>query len=270
MTRRRRAIASIIGACISVALVAGCGGAGTSGETLAVIAGHPITQTLLNQWMIERTGEDYYLVSSHRAPAGLVSEPANYPACIATLKKLTPIPGEGPPQPQPTLAQLTTRCEQLYQTVKAETMKYLVWAYWNINFDAHHGITIGDPEVERAFEQLKAQRWPKPGQFQQEVLVARTRTVPQELFTLKMNRLETKLEKKLEGGRSLLYATLVREAKSAKEDCRPGYVVELCKGYKPPKERFATTNTGAPGPLLEEVARWRPETSHGFTGATIH
>lgn len=232
------------------------------------IGGYTITRAALNQWMTEKLGEDYYEVAAHEAPPRLVSEPADYPACTAALKAITPIPGKGRPQPQPTTAQLTSKCKQLYQGVKEQALIYLVSSYWNMNFEAHHGIKMTDEEVQQGLKRIAAERYPKEGEFQR-VLVSRRRTLSQELFQVRVELLQQKLEKKLRNGDPQLAATLVREAKSAAAgaDCRPGYVVEYCKGYKAPAS--APSNARAPIVLLEEIARWRPETSRGFTGVPV-
>ena len=89
---------------------------------IAEVANTTITEPVLAQWMAETVASDYYSIATHIVAPHLVSEPANYPACVTTLKKLTPIPGEGPPQHQPTPTQLLTRCKELYETVKQQAL----------------------------------------------------------------------------------------------------------------------------------------------------
>ncbi len=233
---------------------------------MAQVGGYAITKTMLNQWMTEKVGEGYYEVATHESPPRLVSEPADYPACIASLKAITPIPGEGKPQPQPTVAQLTSKCMELYQGIKAQALAYLVSSYWSINFYADHGIKVTGEEVQQEFKRIRAERYPTEAEFQQ-LLATRRRTLAQELFIVKNDLLQQKIEKKLKNGGPRLSAMLIKAAKSASTSasCRPGYVVEYCKGYK----KAPQTSAGSSSVLLEEIARWRPETSHGFTGVPV-
>jgi len=259
----------------AVTFLAACGGGSSggagdsSGGAVAQVGDYAITKAMLNQWMTEKVGEGYYEVATHQAPPGLVAEPANYPACVATLKAITPIPGEGRPQPQPTIAQLTSKCRELYQAIKVQALSYLVSSYWSINFDADHGIKVTDEEVQRGLKRIRAEQYPAEGEFQK-LLASRRRTLSQELFIVRMDLLGQKVEQRLRKGGTQLSATFVRDAKSAaaSASCRPEYMVEYCKGYKTPKT-VATSNTGSSSVLLEEIARWRPETSHGFTGVPV-
>ena len=266
---RIRILLPISCVCFAVTVLAGCGGSNGSSETVAQVGGYAVTKAMLNQWMTEKVGNDFYEVATHEAPPRLVSEPANYPACIASLKAITPIPGKGRPQPQPTVAQLTQKCEELYRGIKEQALTFLVSSLWTTNFDAAHGMNVSEAEVRHRLKRRTVEQYPKQGEFQQ-LLKSRRRTLSEELFILKMDMLQEKLEKRyLDHGKQST-ATLIREAESPAyaASCDAGYIVEHCKGYKPPKERFAS-HVSLPSVLLEEVARWRPETSHGFTGVPV-
>lgn len=267
MSKVTRTIALIVCVCLAAAALAACGSSGDpSSGVVAQVGGYAITKTMLNQWITEKIGEDYYEVSTHESPPRLVSEPADYPACVASLKAITPIPGEGRPQPQPTVAQLTSRCKELYQAIKTQAIAYLVSSYWSLNFDADHGIKVTNEELQQKLKQIKAERYPTEAEFQQ-LLTTRRRTLAQELFIIELDLVQQKLGKKLKNESPQLTAAYIREAKSAASSasCHPGYVVEFCKGYKAPQTSAAET----PSVLLEEIARWRPETSHGFTGVPV-
>jgi hypothetical protein len=260
--RALHVIPLVVCACLVVVLLAACGGGsrGPSGETVAQVGSYAITKPVLNQWMTEKANEDFYEVSTHLAPPRLVSEPADYPACVASLKAITPSPGEK--QPHPTDAQLMSLCRELHQSIKLQALKYLVSSYWSINFDAAHGISVSDEEVQRQFAQTKARRSSTESR-----LAGRSHTPSQELFMAKLNLLGDKVNEKLNDGGAQLTATLMSEAKRviATANCRPGYVVEYCKGYR----EGATPKTRPPVIPLEEIARWRPETSHGYTGVPV-
>lgn len=296
MSRAMRSITSTFSVCLMVGGLAACGGGGSSsGSTgtrastaksrsaaqvtsiadggdaglprraVAVVDGHSITRTLLSQWMTEKAGEDYYGISGHQVPARLAEEPANYPACVASLKTVTPIPGEGPPQHQPTVAQLTQRCERLYQTLKKQALDYLVSAYWALSFGAAHRVTVSEASVHAALKRAETEHYPKPGELEQMLTILR-RSLGQELFMIRYSLMEEKFIKL-----AALSPTFAQELKSAPDDaiCPSGYAVEHCEGYKPPAQKFSHSNAGAPALLLTEIARWRPETSNGLTGVPV-
>lgn len=220
-----------------------------------------ITNTVLNQWMTSVVGEDFYAVSTHQAPTGLVSEPPNYPACVAALKRIEPIPGEGRPQPQPTLAELRSRCHQLYQAIRYQTLTFLVASYWTIDFASSHGIKVIDQEVQQQLKRLKAEQYPKEAEFQR-YLADKRRILSEELFDVKLELLQRKLLRKAQTDGK--FAQEIKRA-NATATCRVGYVVEHCKQFKSPGGYPGSS----PAVQLQEIARWRPETSHGFTGVPV-
>lgn len=236
--------------------------------TVVQVKSYAITRALLNQWLTEEVGEDYYDVATHRVPPRLVAEPANYPACVSALRTVTPFPGEKPPVPQPTLAQLMTKCRDLYKAIKKQATAYLVSSFWTIDFAAAHGITVTREEVEQGLERIKAARYPRPGEFQR-MLASRRRTLQQELFIVRNDLVQQKVLAKLLVGDTPVSGPIAEEAEHQADSaiCRPGYIVEHCRGYKPPKA--TSTDAGAASLVLEEIARWRPETSHGFTGKPV-
>jgi hypothetical protein len=231
-------------------------------EVIAKVDGHAITKGLLVAWMREKVGQLFYEVSTHRAPTRLVTEPANYPACVASLARRTPIPGLGRPQPQPTTAQLTTRCEEIYREFRKSALTYLISAYWTQAFAAAHGIAVSEAEAQQRLKRLDAELYPTEEKYRQ-YLYNHTQTLRQALFELKVEMIHQKLDDKLTGGDLRLIAE-VRQA-AANAECRPGYVVENCRGYHPSSEKGPVGSV-----LLEEIARWRPETSHGFTGVPVN
>ncbi len=261
MFKATRSISALVAICLAVAGLAACGG-GVSGNVVAQVGGSPITKAMLNHWMLEVTGEDYYASSTHRAPRGLVSEPPNYPACIAALEAVAPFPGKGQPK-KPTVAQLETKCRLLYQAIKQQALSFLVSSYREVELDAAHGIKVTDEEIKQHLERVKAERFPRNGELQQ-YLANRNRTLSDELFLMKLNLLSQKTSQDIPtGGKQL--TKLIEEAKAFAASCRTGYVVEDCRQYKGPE----TTSIPSPSVILQEIARWRPETSHGFTGVPV-
>lgn len=245
-------ISPIACVCLAVTVLAACGSSrDPSSETVAQVGGYAITKAMLNQWMMEKASEDYYDSTGRKSPPRLVSEPADYPACVASLKTITPIQSAAKPKPKLTAAQLTNKCRELYQAVKTQALEYLVSSYWSINFYGAHDIKVTGGESQQGLKRIRAERYPTAGEFQQ-LLASRRRTLAQELFIVEDDLLAQKIEAKLKHGNRQQSTKLIGEAKkaSASAICHPGYVVEYCKGYKAPM----SSNTTSPTVLLEEVA----------------
>jgi hypothetical protein len=217
---------------------------------------------MLNEWMTEKIGEDFYDVASQPAPPRLVAEPANYSACLTALKALTPIPGQGKPQRQPTTAQLRSKCEQLYQAIKTQALSYLVSSYWTIDFLKEHAITTTPNQVQKALGRLETSATPAG---LQRLLANKRRSLHQEAFILRMDLLQQKLFERIRrGGQTAAALTSQAKAVENSAQCAAGYTVEHCTGYIPPHTSEQTAEARSPAVLLQEIARWRPRSSHGF------
>lgn len=261
--------------------LAGCGGGGgvaatasgpatTSQSTsrtdvVARVGPNIITRSQLREWMPTELAEDFYAASGHALSANLVSEPADYAGCHHEIAKLTPTRGKGRPQPAPSHAKLTDVCHELYDAIKLQTLNYLVTAYWTMRIDAVHGTRATDLEVRHAFNRLRAAQ--HEGVLEAE-LVAKRRTLSQELFQVKLALLQEKLVRK-SGNLSVAITELAQsETDPALEaDCMPGYVVTHCKQYKGGGGGYPGGRS--PSIIVQEIARWRPLTSHGFTGVPL-
>ena len=103
------------------------------------------------------------------------------------------------------------------------------------------------------------------------MLTNNDRTPSQEHFIIENELLNQKVTAKLidEGEQATTAFNQEAEHTENNANCRPTNIVAHCKGYKAPKEQFSHTNKGAPDLLLTEIARWRPQTSNGFTGQPL-
>ncbi len=263
--QKRRLVATfVVGvcACALAAALAGCGSSGgsasasagnSSGDVvLARVGSYAVTKAQLAQWMTEKLGEDFYLTASYTAPAGLVSEPADYSTCVATAKKLKPSPGYKPPQRG--AAVLMRKCRELYEGVREQALEYLVSSYWALDFYSRkYGVGVSDAEAHDWLEKTRARRYPKQGEFEQ-LLASRHRTIPQELLIIKNDILAVKVKEKLfiHGSRPTSSLQKAVERAESTASCSPGYLVKYCAGYSP-AESAATASRRSVAVLLEEL-----------------
>lgn len=253
MSKTIRTIAVLLALFLALGGLSACGGGGgLPDNAVAQVGGTTITKATLSQWMSTLAGGDFYELSHITPPDGLVSDPPNYAICIAGLKRLAP---------KLSSAETKSKCEQLYQALKQQAVSYLLTSQQNFGEDAEVGVKASEDEVKQQFEKVKSELFPTEADLQQ-YLAARNWTTPVELFLIKRNVLSSKLARKLQEKfsderASIAYFHSARKKWTAKTDCRPGYVVEQCKQYKPGK---TASTMLSPALLIKEIAAARPNT----------
>ncbi|HXN39416.1 MAG TPA: hypothetical protein VN892_15370 [Solirubrobacteraceae bacterium] len=236
----------------------------SGGPIVAQVGSSSITRSTLSHWMATIVGGDYDESLSHPAPKGLVSDPPNYPRCVAAIETIGP-PKTTTETPQQIHSGLVGDCHQLYESLKQQALAYLIQGLWSVAEGAEEGIVVSSAEIQKAFERLKAERYPKEAELAA-YLAGREWSVSDELYLIKRDLLDARigakheqaLRKTVKGGREALERAVLELAIHnqknwiAKTSCSPGYVViSECKQYKGPE-----TN-GAPDALLEQITASR-------------
>ncbi|HEY2142006.1 MAG TPA: hypothetical protein VGG98_08100 [Solirubrobacteraceae bacterium] len=243
--------------------LAACGGA--SGDVVAHIGPRSITKDDVNHWMSTLAGGDFYEISGrHTVPAGLVSEPPNYGACVSNLEAAAA--NASTRLAKTAAAQLLSKCRQLYQALKLQAVGYLVEAWWLIGLDGEEGVKATDGEVRQLFNKTEAEQFPKEGELQQ-YLARNRRSLADEMFVVKLDLLQQKTQKKITTGGKQMLAKFTEAGQrwTAKTSCRAGYVVQHCKQYTGTP---ASSTTPSAAVLLEQVAAitGRPCINHPACG----
>ena len=144
----------VVGAVVSVALLAGCGG-GVPGDSIADMAGNPITTKAFNHWMyVAAKGQ---AAQSPGSPV-IIPDPPDYKNCIASIKTLAPAGSS--------TATLKADCKQGFTTLRDQVMDFLVRSYWYQAQAATQHIKVTDKQVQAAFATAKAAQFPTEAQFQ--------------------------------------------------------------------------------------------------------
>ncbi|MEA2197315.1 MAG: foldase protein PrsA [Solirubrobacteraceae bacterium] len=129
--------------------VAGCGSA-VPGDSVAVVAGNPITSRALAHWgYVAAVGQSQV---SPGSPV-IVPDPPNYAKCIASLKKIAP--------PSIPHAELKSACVSQFQ----QTMEYLVRSAWVQGQAAAQHVTVTTAAVNTKFTTAKNQQFKTAAQF---------------------------------------------------------------------------------------------------------
>jgi hypothetical protein len=251
-------------ACLAMLGLVGCGSGSpdSPSEVVARVGLQLITKGMINQWMTPIAGEDYYAVTTHPAPSALVAEPADYPACVTALKKLIPIPGQGKPQPQQTSSDLNTRCHSLYQAIRYQTTTLLVGSYWNMRFVARHGDSVTSEEIGQLLKRELGTT-----QERQSYIESHRRTLAEQLLDQKLKLLQqhSSTKPKPSANQATSNSSAKYKPPTHKSPATPEYIVEHRKGFKAPGRYPGLP----PAVQFQEIGRWRPETSHGFTGHPV-
>jgi hypothetical protein len=258
--RSRMLPASLVAAFSILAGLAACGGGGSSsgssssgsGGVVAQVDASPITRSAVNHWMSTLAGGDYYGLSGRQTiPAGLVSEPPSYAACVTRLEvaaaraphKLYQLSG----------VQLLRKCRQLYQALRSQATAFLVKVPWLIGLAGELGVNANDAEVLQFYKRSFVTQYPNQAALSSYLTSTRA-SVADELLLVKLDLLAQKtLQKVKEAGKQGAAKLKQAEASwTAKADCHPGYVVEHCKQFhgEPPP----TADSPPASVLMEQVA----------------
>ncbi|HWF75019.1 MAG TPA: peptidylprolyl isomerase [Solirubrobacteraceae bacterium] len=165
-----------LGAIFVGSVVSACGSA-IPGNSVAVVAGNPITARALAHWgYVAAVGQSQ---ASPGSPI-IVPDPPKYTKCIASLRKIAPatIPA----------SELKTACVSQF----TQTLEYLVRSAWVQGQAASEGIKVSNASVMAKFNAAKNGQFKTQAQFQQ-FLTATGQTLNDILYRFRVSELATKL-----------------------------------------------------------------------------
>jgi foldase protein PrsA len=176
--------------------LAACGSSGVPGNAVVSVNGTPITNSTFNHWMgvAASASSASAATSGQSVPKAVVPDPPTYKACIAHLEATAPKPAKG--QAKPTAASLKAQCEQQYTSLKQQVLGYLISANWVMGEASEQGVKVSDNEVEKQFNQIKAQQFPTEAAFQK-FLANTSYTVSDVLLRVKLDLLSQKIQQKV-------------------------------------------------------------------------
>jgi parvulin-like peptidyl-prolyl isomerase len=186
--------------------LAACGSSGIPGDAVVQVGSTPITKATFEHWLGVAAASSAASAATTAAKP-VVPDPPNFTACIAHFQATAPKPTKG--QPKPTEAQSKAQCEQEYTALKQQVLGFLISANWVIGEASDQGVKVSDKEVEKKFNELKTQQFPKEAAFQK-FLASTGQTVSDLLLRVKLNLLSQKIQQKIskEGGKSVTTAQI--------------------------------------------------------------
>jgi foldase protein PrsA len=168
---------------VGALIVSGCGSS-TPGDSVAVVAGNPVTLQAFNHWMyVAAKGQ---AEQSPGTPVIVPNDPPNFTKCITQVK------AEIPSLKKTADKTLKTDCGDLFTSLSGQVMDFLIKAYW-YQADAHKlGIRITDAQVNKALATAKKQQFSTSAQYQT-FLKTSGQTTADILFRVRVNQIYAKL-----------------------------------------------------------------------------
>jgi foldase protein PrsA len=178
-----RSISALCAFFVLGAGIAACG-SDVPGNSVADVAGNPITTQAFNHWMYVAAKSQ--AAQSPGSPVIVPSDPPDFTKCIAQVR------AQVPSLAKTATKQLKADCKQLFTSLSSQVMDFLIKGYWYQAQAAKLGIKVTDKQVQDAFNKAKAQQFTASGQF--ENFLKQTGQTQQDiLFRFRINQLFQKL-----------------------------------------------------------------------------
>jgi foldase protein PrsA len=138
--------------------IAGCG-SGVPGNSVADVAGNPITTQAFNHWMyVAAKGNSAQ--SGASAPVIVPTDPPQFTGCIKQARKeISQVAKESD-------SQLRSECNTLFQSLSSQVMDFLIRAYWYQADAAKQHLTVTPAQVQQQFNLERQSQFPTASQFQ--------------------------------------------------------------------------------------------------------
>jgi foldase protein PrsA len=163
--------------------VAGCG-SGVPGNSVADVAGNPITTQAFNHWMFVAAKSQ--AAEEPGQPVIVPNDPPQFTKCIADVRKAIPSLAKTK------AATLKTACQEQFTSLSSSVMDFLITAYW-YQADAHKlGVKVTNAEVQNAFAAAKKQTFPTASGFNN-FLSETGQTLDDIVYRFKINTIVQKL-----------------------------------------------------------------------------
>jgi foldase protein PrsA len=186
---RTRSIPALGAVFFAVLGLSACGG--IPGNAVVQVGGKPISKSTFEHWLGVAAASS---ATTATAAKPVLPLPPDYTACIEHLRATTPKPVKG--QPAVTTSVLKSQCERLYKSLQQEVLGFLISAEWVTGEAEHLGIKLSDKEVQKEFEKIKTQQFPKPAEFEK-FLKSSGQSVSDLLLRVKLNLLSAKIQSKI-------------------------------------------------------------------------
>jgi foldase protein PrsA len=142
---------------VLVAIAISACGSSVPGNSVATVAGNPISLQAFNHWMyVDAKGQ---AASSPGQPVIVPNDPPNFTNCIAQARAKIPTLKKTPAKT------LKADCKQLFTSLSSQVMDFLIKAYWYQGTAHKLGINLTNAQVQTALAKAKKGQFSTPAQF---------------------------------------------------------------------------------------------------------
>jgi foldase protein PrsA len=153
-----RSIPALCAFFVLVALAVSACGSGVPGNSVAVVAGNPISLKAFNHWMyVDAKGQ---AASSPGQPVIVPNDPPEFTSCIAQARAKIPTLKKTPAKT------LKADCKQLFTSLSSVVMDFLIKAYWYQGTAHKLGVKLTDAQAQAALAKAKKSQFTTDAQFQ--------------------------------------------------------------------------------------------------------
>jgi foldase protein PrsA len=192
--RHRHRFAMMGAATLLLSCVTGCGG-GIPRDAVVRVGDRTVLKTTFQHWLAVAASSTAQTSSSNATRATpVVPEPPYYTACVAHLYTIDAKPAKGGSKPN--TGQLRSECEQQYKMLQQQVLAFLISSYWVLGEAEAQGVKANKQEVQRQFQDIKTQQFPKPEAFKH-YLESSGLTIGDLLLRVRVNLLSSKIQHKI-------------------------------------------------------------------------
>ena len=153
---------------VLAASLAGCG-SGIPGNSVASVAGNPITLQAFKHWMVVVAKFD---AQQNGGPVLVPDNPPNFPNCVATARGYVP-----KSTPVKDLRQI---CNLYFKRYSSQVMGFLITGYWWQAEAARDHLSVSDAQVQKSYSQAIKAAFPSQAQYQ--AYQSQTSMTPQDIL----------------------------------------------------------------------------------------
>lgn len=191
--RISRKLAALAAFFVTAIAVSACGGSSVPGNSVASMAGNPITLDAVNHWMyVAAKGQaNQAAQQGQQEPVIVANDPPKFESCIKQVREQIPSYASYP------ASELQKDCQQVFNQYSTEVMSFLIEGYWYQAQAYKEGIKYTQADLMKDFAKAKKSGFPTEAQFQA-YLKSSGETQQDVLFQIRVNRMYSKLLKKYE------------------------------------------------------------------------
>ncbi|MDQ6606237.1 MAG: peptidyl-prolyl cis-trans isomerase [Actinomycetota bacterium] len=169
-----------LGAFFVVAVGISACGSGVPGDSVADVAGNPITARAFNHWMYVAAKGN--AAQSPGAPVIVPTDPPSFKGCVTQVRKEIPTLAKTPDKT------IVSDCKQLFTSLSSQVMDFLIKAYWYQGDASKLHIKVTDQQVQTAFAAAKKQQFPTATAFNS-FLSQTGQTMQDIIFRVRINQI---------------------------------------------------------------------------------